>query len=80
MEQKFPIHQKLTKQFLMRLPTGVFLVSNCYKPVGPNAVTPTFYEKVVPLDDRESQWQRIKVCQADSRTCVVHKDSEEYKK
>ncbi len=80
MDDSFPIQAKLTKKFLMQLPTGVFLVSNCHKSVGYNAVTPVFAEKVTALDDRDTQWQRIKNCSADSRNCVVHKDSESYKR
>jgi hypothetical protein len=63
----------------MRLPAGFFLVSNCYHPIGSNAVTPVFAERIAPLDDRDEQWQRIKDAGADSRTCEVHKDPESYK-
>ena len=56
------------------------MVSNCYTPIGPDAVTPAFAEKVVPLDDREWQWQRIKERGVDGRTCEVHITPEEYKK
>ena len=79
-EFDLPIRQKLTKTLLMRLPTGVFLVSNCQRSIGPNTVTPAYAGKVVPLDDREWQWQQIKNCGADGRTCEVHTTSEEYKK
>ena len=79
-EFDLPIRQKLTKKLLMGLPTGVFLVSNCYKVIGPHTVTPVFAEKLVPLDDRERQWQRIKECGANGRTCEVHTTSEEYKR
>ena len=79
-EFDLPIRQKLTKRLLMRLPTGAFLVSNCQRSIGPNTVTPAFAAKVVPPDDRERQWQQIKNCGADGRTCEVHTTSEEYKK
>ena len=79
-EFDLPIRQKLTKKLLMGLPTSVFVVSNCHRPIGPDMVTPVFAEKVVPLDDREWQWQRIKECGANGRTCEVHKTSEEYKR
>ena len=79
-EFDLPIRKKLTKTLLMRLPTGVFLVSNTQRSIGPNTVTPVFAEKVVPFDDREWQWRRIKECGADGRTCEVHTTSEEYKK
>jgi len=79
-ESDLPIRRKLTKALLMRLPTGVFLVSNTQRVIGPNTVTPVFAEKVVPFDDRERQWRRIKECGADGRTCEAHTTSEEYKK
>jgi len=79
-EFDLPIRKKLTKTLLMRLPTGVFLVSNTQRSIGPNTVTPVFAERVVPSDDREEQWLRIKTCGADGRTCEVHSTSEEYKK
>ena len=75
----FPINQKLTKKFLMQLPSGTFLVSNCFRRLGPETLTPVFYENVLPLDDREAQWQRIKACGANHRLCHVYKDSEQYK-
>ena len=50
-----PIRKELTRTLLMRLPTGVFLVSNTQRSIGPNTVTPVFAEKVVPSDDREEQ-------------------------
>jgi len=78
-ELDLPIRQKLTKKLLMRLPAGSFLVSNCHKAIGPNMVTPVFAEKVVSLDDREWQWQRIKERGANGRTCEVYATSEEYK-
>lgn len=79
MSKSYPIREKLTKTLLRRLPAGVFLVSNCYHPMGPNTVTPVFAESVAPLDDRDEQWQRIKDAGADGRTCEVHKDPESYK-
>ena len=75
-----PIRQRLTKKLLMKLPTGAFLVSNCYSRVGPDMVTPVFAETVAPLDDREWQWQRIREAGANGRTCEVHNTSEEYKR
>ena len=79
MDKSYPIRKKLTKTLLMRLPAGVFLVSNCYRPMGPNTVTPVFAEMVSPLDDRKDQWQRIKDTGANGRICEVHKDPESYK-
>ena len=76
----FPIRRKLTKKLLMRLPAGVFLVSNCYTPIGYRKVAPVFYEKVRPLDDREDQWQRIKAAGANGRICAVYWDIEDYKR
>jgi hypothetical protein len=47
--------------------------------MGIRTVTPVFAERVTPLDDRESQWQRIKDVGANGRTCEIHKDPESFK-
>ena len=80
MSKSYPIREKLTKTFLMRLPVGAFLASNCYHPMGPNTVSPVFAERVTPLDDREAQWQKIKNAGANGRTCEVHETPESYKR
>ncbi len=71
---------KLTRKYLLGLPTGVYLVSNCYRRVGPNKSTPIFYEYVEQPEKRRFQWERIKAAGADQRLCDVYKSSEEFKK
>jgi len=64
------ISGKLTKRFLMSLETGQYIVSNvCNQEDG--RFEPCFREKVLPLKDREKQWQRIKSACADGRLCNV---------
>ena len=79
MDKAFPVYEKLSKKLLMQLPTGVFLVSNCYMPMGHRTVTPVFAERITALDDREAQWERIKDSGANGRNCEIHKNSESYK-
>jgi tripartite-type tricarboxylate transporter receptor subunit TctC len=71
---------KLTRKYFLGLPTGVYLVSNCYKRVAPNKSTPIFYEYVEQLAQRISQWERVKAAGADQRLCDVYRSSEEFKK
>lgn len=81
MEAKdFICRHKLTKKFFSTLPAGVYLVSNCYKRVGPNTSTPVFYEYVEPPEARKTQWERIKTTGADQRLCDVYRSSEAFKK
>jgi hypothetical protein len=77
--QPFGSH-KLTKKFFMSLPSGVYVVSNCYDSLGPDRVTPAFNEYVVSQDERKSQWDRIKAAYADQRLCDVYCSVEDYKK
>lgn len=71
---------KLTNKYLLGLPTGVYLVSNCYKKVAPNTSTPIFYEYTEQPAKRISQWERIKTVGADQGLCDVYQSSEEFKK
>jgi len=81
MEAKdFICRHKLTKKFFSTLPPGVYLVSNCYKRVGPNTSTPVFYEYIEPPEGRKTQWERIKTAGADQRLCDVYRSSEAFKK
>ena len=65
---------KLTRRFLMSLPDGHYLVSNCYDHLGPGRYAPIFAEQTVPVAEREAQWQRIKDAHADSRGCHLFVD------
>ena len=65
---------RLTRRFLMSLPDGHYLVSNCYDQLRPGQFEPCFAERVAPLAERESQWQRIKNTHADNRGCDLFVD------
>ena len=61
---------KLTKKFLMSLPSGLYLMSNL---VGQDRDS-VFREYVLsPLDERKKQWDRIKLAGADNRLCRIFK-------
>lgn len=61
---------RLTKKFLMSLPKGIYLMSNI---VGQDR-DPVFREYILsPLSEREKQWQRIKLAEADNHLCRLFK-------
>jgi hypothetical protein len=61
---------KLTKKFLMNLPSGIYLMSNMVAPDRDSV----FREYVLsPLSEREKQWQRIKLAGADNHLCRLFK-------
>ena len=66
---------KLTRRFLMSLATGVRIVSNAFVPPFGEPV-PVFEESIVPCNEREAQWKRIKAAQAVGRTCHVFESAE----
>ena len=68
--QTGPESGKLTKEFFMNLPAGVFLASK----VAHSPSEPSFAEYVAPLAERENQWRRIRATRADQRLCHVFKD------
>ena len=81
MEAKdFICRHRLTKKFFSTLPPGVYIVSNCYRRVGPNTSTPAFHEYTEPPRGRKAQWERIKTAGADQRLCDVYRSSEAFKK
>lgn len=64
---------KLTKKFLMELPTGVFLVSNCsYKGI------PIVMADIPPIEMRDQLWKVIKARDVDQRLCAVFNNKREY--
>jgi hypothetical protein len=67
--------QKLTKGFLMSLPAGVYLVSNCFA----DPQNSIFAEHVAPLSERGAQWVRIRASHADQRNCHVFKDEMQFR-
>jgi hypothetical protein len=71
---------KLTKKYFWSLPSGVYIVSNCYRSVGLGKSTPVFYEYVEQPEKREAQWNRIKNTGANQRLCDVYQSSEEFKR
>ena len=78
--KRFYLQTQTNKKVFLALPPNVYLVSNCYKRVGPNTSTPVFYEYVEPLEKRKTQWERIKAAGADQRLCDVYRSSEAFKK
>ena len=71
---------KLSKKILMELPTGVYIVSNCYKRIRPDKYVPAIEEEVVPFEQREAQWERIKAARANHRLCFVYTSFEDYER
>ncbi|MFC1676623.1 hypothetical protein ACFL3G_06125 [Planctomycetota bacterium] len=69
--------QKLTKKFLMKLPVGLYIVSNCGERVK-NTYKPIFEEQVAKLEERQKQWERIKQVYADGRLCNIYACAEDY--
>lgn len=69
---------KLSKKVFMELPTGTYLVSNCYKPIGLNRLAPAFTETVAPPAEREVQWRRIRDAGTDHRLCFIYRSLEDY--
>jgi hypothetical protein len=68
------IREKLSKALFLKLPDGLYLVSNtCHTPTDP-----LFAEVICPLSTRFAQWQRIKSARVDHRTCMVFKDKESH--
>lgn len=67
---------KLTKKFLMKIPDGLYLVSNLVD----NKAKSIFIEKVSPLSEREAQWKRILSASVNQRKCHVFKTEEDYEK
>jgi len=66
---------KLTKKYFMSLPEGSFLVSNIVK----NSMQPVFAEKVIPLNLRKNQWDRIVEVGAQQRECHIFETEMEFK-
>jgi hypothetical protein len=63
----------LTKNFLMSLPKGAFIVSNLGAPMQPKCA-----EYVIsPASKREKQWERIILRGMNNRFCWVFKNEEE---
>lgn len=61
---------KLTKKFLMSLPSGVYLMSNM---VAPDRDSVFRAYVLSPASEREKQWQIIKLAGADNRLCRLFK-------
>ncbi|MCK4827145.1 hypothetical protein KA005_66050 [bacterium] len=80
MDNVFLTTDRLTKRLLMVLPTGVYVVSNCYKPVGLNKHKPLFQEEVTIFEKRHVQWNRIKATRANGRLCHVYINRRDYEK
>ena len=77
-QQGFLGRLKLSKKLFMELPTGAYLVSNCYRPVGPRRLAAAVTESVAPPAEREVQWRHIKDMNADHRLCFIYRGLEDY--
>ena len=71
--EKYPIHAKLSKSFLMSQPAGNCIVSLTFSPTTGH---PRFGEVVVPLTCRYEQWDRIVQSGAHQRNCLVYENKE----
>jgi hypothetical protein len=65
---------KLTKKFFMKLPEGLYLVSNLHK----NLFQSMFGEEIAALGQREKQWKRIVEAGVSQKLCYVFKTKEDY--
>ena len=61
----------------MKLPVGLYIVSNCGERVK-NTYKPIFEEQVAKLEERQKQWERIKQVYADGRLCNIYACAEDY--
>jgi hypothetical protein len=68
------IREKLTKNFLMGLPEGLYLVSN----TGWSPDQPEFIEEVAPRSGRNEQWKRIVEAHVDQKLCMVFRTRKDY--
>ncbi len=68
------IIERLTKKVLLTLPAGSFLASD----VRMNPVRSVFAESVVPMEQRQEQWERIKQARVEGRRAALHASAEEY--
>jgi hypothetical protein len=67
-------NERLTRKFFMNLPEGVYLVSG----VGYAPGVPVFGETVLPVAEREAQWQRIREARVNGRLCDVFRTQQEH--
>ncbi len=77
------ISGKLTKQFLLSLEMGLYIVSNVHDQVESGRHVPCFREEVMIAEARDEQWERIKSAHANGRLCDVFackSDYEAYRK
>ena len=72
--------KRLTKEFLMALPEGVYIVSNPVVSVAPGPFVRRFEEYVAQPEAREEQWERIQATGADGRHCNVYERPEDHAK
>ncbi len=70
---------KLTREYLMSLKEGLYLVSNSFHN-STQSYFADFAEKVAPLNLRKDQWDRIKKVNAHQSVCIVFKSKKEYTK
>jgi len=66
---------RLSKAVALAAPDEAYLVSNCYSESTAKSI---FEEIVVPLEDREQQWERVVAAQANHRNCRFFNNKKEY--
>lgn len=71
---------RLTKAFLMAQPEGVYLASNAWIPINLEPPVSMYRGYVAPPEDREAQWEQIKVAGAQGRTCNIYESPEDHSK
>ena len=74
-QKRSRICKRLTKEYLMSLQAGQFLVGN----VCDHHYRPAFAEIVAPMGRREEQWERIKRVRAEGRVCDLFQDKQGFK-
>ncbi len=70
-----PVRCKLTKALFLKIPLGVFLISNCHARNG----QPVFAERIAAQGDRQQQWQRILETGAAQRLCLITNSEADFK-
>ena len=69
---------RLTKNFLMAQPEGVYLASNAVAPVSPGPSVYTYEGHVAPPEALEAQWEQIKAAGWQGRTCNIYESPDDH--
>ena len=68
---------KMTKKFLMSLPEGAFIVSGVGAKIN-GKIVPEIAEYVLPIQERELQWKKIKDAWCNNRNFFVFKNKKDW--